>query len=456
MKANTRGQDTQKEPMGVLGQVRGNLTSCDVQSTVLGHERHMSDMLPGGGLQQDRFPTVRKGGYDKAHVDDYYVRMDNQFKDLRERLQRMDDELEQYKRDLAIAREKAQVKPEHEQISERMAEIIRIAEEEAKERRSKVDTEVKEAQKKAEAEITKHRKDAEEHAERIVSTARTEATEMVAGAKKEAEQLREQAQREGERRLSEAEARAQKIHETADRRLATLTATHAEALRRLKDMHSTLADLVTAEDRAGALESGLSREEMTTAPDESPKGEGKNPQARPQQDKAPQSKTAESKAPEDKAAATPKAAENKAADRPGAAVRGQEQATTRIPPLQQESDEATVRIKPVSKPEQSEPAEQGKGKDAETKAGAPQPPQGARFSGPAPGSPQQAQQPQSGPGQAHSGPQQPQSGPGQAPSGPQQSPTDTGDPGITGVYRRPEGPQQPPTGDEGVRVIRKP
>src|SRR5699024_3048581 len=109
--------------------------------TVLGHERHMSEMLPGGGLQQDRFPTVRKGGYDKAHVDDYYVRMDNQFKDLRERLQRMDDELEQYKRDLAIAREKAQVKPEHEQISERMAEILRIAEEEGKERRSRAEAE---------------------------------------------------------------------------------------------------------------------------------------------------------------------------------------------------------------------------------------------------------------------------------------------------------------------------
>ncbi|WP_017603077.1 coiled-coil domain-containing protein [Nocardiopsis alkaliphila] len=396
-------------------------------------------MLPGGGLQQDRFPTVRKGGYDKAHVDDYYVRMDNQFKDLRERLQRMDDELEQYKRDLAIAREKAQVKPEHEQISERMAEIIRIAEEEAKERRSKVDAEVKEAQKKAEAEITKHRKDAEEHAERIVSTARTEANEMVAGAKKEAEQLREQAQREGERKLNEAEARAQKIHDTADRRLATLTATHAEALRRLKDMHSTLADLVTAEDRAGALESGLSREETTTARAENPKGEDKASQTRPQQGKASQGQ-----APEGKAAATANAERNKSAGprTPGADEQGQEQATTRIPPLQQESDEATVRIKPVPKAEQAEQgesAEQGKGEDAGPKAGTPQPPQGARFSGPAPGTSQQAP-----------------SGPQQAPSGPQQAPTDTGDPGVTGIYRRPEGPQQPSTGDEGVRVIRKP
>lgn len=414
----------------------------------------MSDMLPGGGLQQDRFPTVRKGGYDKAHVDDYYVRMDNQFKDLRERLQRMDDELEQYKRDLAIAREKAQVKPEHEQISERMAEILRIAEEEAKERRSRVESEVKEAQKKAQEEVAKHRKDAEEHAERIVSSARSEANEMVGGAKKEADQLREQAKQEGDRRLSEAEARAKKIHDTADRRLATLTATHAEALRRLKDMHSTLADLVAAEDKAGALETGLSREETAPAPAEAPKGQpnsGPQNPVRPKpavkpENRAPEAKAPEAKAPEAKAAEAPKAPE---APKP-AQPEKKEEATTKLPPLQQEPDHATVRIQPLPKPEQGqqespEPeVQQGprrdEGKGGEPRVAAPQPPQGARFDAPAPGQ------------QAH---QQP-SGPQQAPSAPPAEETG-GDPGITGVYRRPEGGQQhPPANDEGVRVIRKP
>lgn len=413
----------------------------------------MSDMLPGGGLQQDRFPTVRKGGYDKAHVDDYYVRMDNQFKDLRERLQRMDDELEQYKRDLAIAREKAQVKPEHEQISERMAEILRIAEEEAKERRSRVETEVKEAEKKAQEDVAKKRKDAEEHAERIVSSARTEANEMVAGAKKEADQLREQAKQEGDRRLSEAEARAKKIHDTADRRLATLTATHAEALRRLKDMHSTLADLVTAEDKAGALETGLSREDTTSAPVEVSQGHKplgqQGQQGQPGRQNPGQAKPAANAA---------KAPENKAPEAVKAAAQPEkEEATTKLPPIQQEPDEATVRIKPLQRPEAAKP-EQGPAKPDEGKGGdpkpvGPQPPQGARFTAPAPGGqPQAHQQP--------SGPQQPQSH--QQPSGPQQPPTgpasnDAGDPGITGVYRRPEGgQQQPPTGEEGVRVIRKP
>lgn len=423
----------------------------------------MSDMLPGGGLQQDRFPTVRKGGYDKAHVDDYYVRMDNQFKDLRERLQRMDEELEQHKRDLAIAREKAQTKPEHEQISERMAEILRIAEEEAKERRSRVESEVEEAERKAKGEISEYRKEAEEHAERIVSSAREEANGMVSGAKKEAEQLRAQAKQDGDRRLSEAEARAKKIHDTADRRLATLTATHAEALRRLKDMHSTLADLVTAEDEAGALETGLSREETPAAPEAEQSQGKKNPEGgeKAGADESADPKHGRNKSAEESGAAKPaqaaepaKPAESEEKD--GNAAGGQQglEPTAKLSPVPQEPDEATVRITPAQKPEEGKGEQGGDAKGPQAASG---PPQGERFNGPAP----ESDEPQSQGGQ------------------------DSGDPGVTGIYRQPEsgrpaagpqaaspaGPQgapqttspsdpqsdgpQPPTGGEGVRVIRK-
>lgn len=401
----------------------------------------MSDMLPGGGLQQDRFPTVRKGGYDKAHVDDYFVRTDNQVKSLRERLQRLDDELEQYKRDLAIAREKAQVKPEHEQISERMAEILRIAEEEAQERRSKVESEVKEAEKKAQDEIAKYRKDAEEHAERILSSARSEAHSMVDSAKKESDQLREQAKQEGERRLNEAEARAKKIHDTADRRLATLTATHAEALRRLKDMHSTLADLVAAEDKAGALESGLSRDEVAAASAPAKPAPAKPAAAA----KAPE-RAAEPSRPQPRPEAAAPAPAKPAPDAPG----DKDEATTKLPPLQQQPDEATVRIRPVAKPEQTGQDPAGNSSPKDQAQSAPRPPQGARFTGPAP---EGDQKPQPGPQQGQAGPQQPQSGPQQGQKGQEQG----GDPGITGIYRHPEsGHNQPPKGEDGVRVIRKP
>src|SRR5690625_1811501 len=205
---------------------------------------HSAEILPNF-LREEAFPTEKRG-YSKRQVDDYVVRTHNQTRDLQERLARAHDELEQLRRELTEAKELAAVKPEHEQISERMSTILRIAEEEAKEKRSKIDAEVEGIRGKAEDESAKRLKDAEEHAERVVSSARHEAHEMVSTAKQEAEQLRSQAEDERRRRVSDAEARANKINETADRRLATLTATHNEAVRRLGDMHGTLAELLSA------------------------------------------------------------------------------------------------------------------------------------------------------------------------------------------------------------------
>lgn len=177
-------------------------------------------------LREDAFPTVRKGGYDKRQVDDFVVRNHNQLRDLQERLARAHDELEQLRRELAEAKAKAAVKPEHEQISERLANILRIAEEEASDKRAQVDKEVKEIRAKAEEEAKAKIKSAQEQADRIVNGARDEAKELLTSTKKEAERLREEAAKEAERKLNEAEARANKIHEVADRRLKRLVATH--------------------------------------------------------------------------------------------------------------------------------------------------------------------------------------------------------------------------------------
>lgn len=395
---------------------------------------YKSQMLPGG-LKQDHFPTVRKGGYDKSEVDAFVIRTLNEIRDLRERLARMDDEREQLKRDLAVAKEKSAVKPEHEQISERMAEILRIAEEEAKERRSKVEAEVKEIRDGAQKDCDKRRKDAEEHAERVVSTARTEANEMVSSAKQEADQLREQAKQEGDRRLSDAEARAKKIHDTADRRLAMLTATHNEAVRRLSDMHSTLDELLAAERKAGALETGLSKEEIADERAKAPAPSGREQApAKPGQGRPEQARPGQ---------AAP-AAPAKEAPSPAGAVAGakrpaDDEPTAKLPPVQ-DADEATIRITPLgaddektekipSHPVRNSPRPQQP---------APQPaaPQGARFSGPAP---------QDAPAKKS-----------EAAAG--AADRDANDPGVTGVYHRPGGQEDPAAkdGDEGVRVVKKP
>lgn len=216
-----------------------------------------SDIVPGF-VKQEAFTTVKKG-YDKQQVDEYIWRNHNQLRDSQERLSRSEDEIERMRRDLAEAKEKASVKPHHEQVSERMNAILRIAEEEADSKRAQVEEEIQRIREESTKDSKRLVKDAEAHAERILGSAREQAQELVTSAKQESEQLRAQAQQEADRVLAEAEQRAQRIHDTADHRLATLTATHTEAVRRLNDMRATLGDLLDAESSAGPLEAGLEK-----------------------------------------------------------------------------------------------------------------------------------------------------------------------------------------------------
>ncbi|WP_046470464.1 coiled-coil domain-containing protein [Allosalinactinospora lopnorensis] len=380
---------------------------------------HSTEILPNL-LREDAFPTVRKGGYDKRQVDDFVVRNHNQIRDLQERLARAHDELEQLRRELAEVKEKAAEKPEHEQISARMAEILRIAEEEAKDKRSKIDDEVESIRKKAEEAANKRVKDAEEHAERVVSSARSEATEMVSGAKKEAEQLRSQAKQDSERRVSDAEVRAKKINDTADRRLATLTATHDEAVRRLGDMHGTLAELLRAEKEAGPLETGLSQEEVEAEQNANSSDDASTAQPAKGQDG--QGGAAASKGASAAQQSAPQGKSGKAAQE----VQEEGEQTVKLDPSSTEqggdstvkfdsgaADGSETQQKMASQPVRNTPS---------------RPPQGARVDAPAPE--EAVQQP------------------GQA----------AGGPGITGVYRAPEGqiPQKPMNSEatEGVRIIR--
>ncbi|GLU47316.1 hypothetical protein [Nocardiopsis ansamitocini] len=402
---------------------------------------HSTEILPNL-LREEAFPTARKG-YDKHQVDDFVVRNHNQIRDLQERLARAHDELEQLRRQLAEAKAKAVVKPEHEQISERLANILRIADEEASDKRSKVDKEVGDIRASAQEESQAKVKDAQEHAERIVGSARDQANELVTSAKQEAEQLREQAKEESERKLADSEARATRIHETADRRLATLTATHGEAARRLSDMRDTLTELLQAETKAGPLDNGLSRADFGTetadgdeakdakdakdakeAKPQQPKAEGAKPSA-PSAPPAPTAPAAvkdeaaaknEQPAPQRPAPAKPQPAQNAPA-RPAPA--DADEATIKLNP----DDEATARISP----EDTKAAAEQSGPSSQPVRQNPQRPQGFRYSGPAPT-------------------------PTEEPTA-QMPPIN--DPGMTGIYRHPEAKPSPDDeATEGVRIIR--
>lgn|GEM_PF-2866947 len=311
-------------------------------------------------LREDAFPTVRKGGYDKRQVDDFVVRNHNQLRDLQERLARAHDELEQLRRELAEAKAKAAVKPEHEQISERLANILRIAEEEAADKRAQVDKEVKEIRAKAEEEAKAKIKSAQEQAERIVNGARDEAKELLTSTKQEAERLREEAAKEAERKLNEAEARANKIHDVADRRLKRLVATHGEAVRRLNDMRDTLAELLKAEAKAGALDAGLKRSDFEGSTDKESASAASSKQSSPQ-------------------AAEPEGAAN--AQRPASP---DNEPTARLNPADKEP---TARLNPASSGAAADGKAENQVKSAPAAQGArpiPGRPQGFRYAGPAP------------------------------------------------------------------------
>ncbi|QVQ50580.1 hypothetical protein J4H86_16945 [Spiractinospora alimapuensis] len=406
-----------------------------------------SDIVPGF-VKQEAFTTVKKG-YDKQQVDEYIWRNHNQLRDSQERLSRSEDEIERLRRDLAEAREKATVKPHHEQVSERMNAILRIAEEEADSKRAQVEEEIQRIREESTKDSKRLVKDAEAHAERILGSAREQAQELVTSAKQESEQLRAQAQQEADRVLAEAEQRAQRIHDTADHRLATLTATHTEAVRRLNDMRATLGDLLDSESSAGPLEAGLEKgpgagttKPPSVAKAATPSGGTKPPAGKPvATTEPPKGAPAGGAAPKNDKAAGPAAGAGKA-DGAGAASK---------PDKAEKADKAEDAGKP-DKPEASAaPATDeeiegpstvrlGVGPQASAVRNGPPRPQGFRYDAP---SPEQDGAPKA-------------DAPADAPESEDPQTVVLGaDSGITGVYTRPTGEPKSDgdDGSEGVRIV---
>src|SRR5579859_7151997 len=99
--------------------------------------------------QEDPF-EVQMRGYSRRQVDEFVARSRNHVRDLEERLSRSLDDVERLRLELSTARQAAAgSKPAHEEVSERIQQILKLAEDEAS------------AQKKtADADIAKQRSDA--------------------------------------------------------------------------------------------------------------------------------------------------------------------------------------------------------------------------------------------------------------------------------------------------------
>ena len=234
-----------------------------------------SDLLPNL-VHEDAF-EMQMRGYSRRQVDEFIARCRSQIRDLEQRLAQALDDGEDLKRDLATARQQALgAKPAHEEVSERIAQILKLADDEARSQKSKAHEEIARQRNEAQAEAEKSRAEAREQAERMLTAAQEQAERAITSARSEAEKTLTSARTEAERTttearkksesalasakaqakkaLDEATARATAIHDGAERRLNLLSTRHSETIKRLTDILDGVSGLVAAETARMSLE----------------------------------------------------------------------------------------------------------------------------------------------------------------------------------------------------------
>jgi DivIVA domain-containing protein len=234
-----------------------------------------SDLLPNL-VHEDAF-EMQMRGYSRRQVDEFIARCRSQIRDLEQRLARALDDGEELRRDLATARQQALgAKPAHQEVSERIAQILKLADDEARSQKSKAHEEIVRQRNDAQSEAEKIRTEAREQAERMLTAAQEQAERAITSARAEAEKTLTAARNEAERTttearkksesalasskaqakkaLDEATARATAIHDGAERRLNLLSTRHSETIKRLTDILDGVSSLVAAETARMSLE----------------------------------------------------------------------------------------------------------------------------------------------------------------------------------------------------------
>ena len=233
-----------------------------------------SDLLPN--LLHEEF-EMQMRGYSRRQVDDFVARRNNEIRELEQRLARTLDESELLRRELSTVRQQAlSGRPAHEEVSERIAQILKLADDEAKAQKNKADDDIAKQRSDAQQESERVRAEAREQAERMLTAAQEQAERTISAARNDADKTRTaarteadrltsdtqrksdaalaQAKSQAKRVLDEATARATAIHDGAERRLNLLSTRHAETVRRLTDILDGVQGLVAAEAARMSLE----------------------------------------------------------------------------------------------------------------------------------------------------------------------------------------------------------
>ncbi len=236
--------------------------------------------------QEDAF-EVQMRGYSRRQVDEFVARARSQIRELEERLSRSLDDSERLRVELSATRQGLSNKPAHEEISERVGQILKLADDEAKAQRNRASDEITRQRDEAKKEADKFRTDAREQTERMLTAAQEQAENAIATARAEAEKMRNSARLESERvvteatknadnavatakaqakqMLDEATTRATAIHDGAERRLNLLTSRHTETMRRLTEIRDVVTNLVSSETARGSLEEEVAKSVATAS-----------------------------------------------------------------------------------------------------------------------------------------------------------------------------------------------
>ncbi len=233
-----------------------------------------SDLLPN--LLHEEF-EMQMRGYSRRQVDDFVARRNNEIRELEQRLARSLDDSEHLRRELSTVRQQAlSGRPAHEEVSERISQILKLADDEAKAQKNKADEDIAKQRAEAQQESERVRAEAREQAERMLTAAqeqaertisasrneadktrtaaRTEADRLTSDTRKKADQALAQSKSQAKKVLDEATARATAIHDGAERRLNLLSTRHADTVRRLTDILDGVQGLVAAEAARMSLE----------------------------------------------------------------------------------------------------------------------------------------------------------------------------------------------------------
>jgi cell division septum initiation protein DivIVA len=198
-------------------------------------------------------------GYDKRRVEDYAAW-------LREQLSAAQGELADAHRELAAARDESvalqqqlQNPPRHEHVSARMAEILRLAQEEAEQEREKAahiaagihertQVEAREVVNQAQLKATDMVRDTRRCSEDALTVARQNAKQLIETARDEADATLAQARERSQRVLNDTDRRSRQIMALQQRRLTRVVAAHKDSMRWV-EVASTVINGHLAQDR---------------------------------------------------------------------------------------------------------------------------------------------------------------------------------------------------------------